>query len=725
MKINRIHATASIIGAGALSFCAPMASLASEVVEVAPSSQPTAEIVATTVSVASDNLQTATTIVETLTEVPQTVADALSDAQAAIQQAQTALQNAQNASTAVEVAETELAQAQQNLIDSQAVLANEVAQTVVAQDAVADAQAIVDSNTSQGLKVEVFNVLGQNNAPTLPNNAQPVLTTVDTNGINEQWGGGAVAGSNLYEDVIVKYSGQWTPTTTGTQYVTTPADDGVRLYLNGVLVINDWFDKGGGGSTADVATVAGQSIDFTLWYYENGGGAHVGLLRYTGAGWEVIPGSEFSTTQASPEQLTTLNNATQTLSVQISEQQAAQAVVDDKTEVVAISVENLATAQTTQSVLLQVAHSTSDTALSATTYLLVVAQDAVQEQQLPTPEPEPTIDPTPTPQPTPQPEPTPAPQPEPITPEPSPVAPVSPPDVSPSPQPEPTPVVPPVTEPDPTTIPEPETQQPAPQPTPIPQPDNSGGQSSTGQLPESDSAPLPENQGEETPEPTGEPNEAPTPEPSGQSDASQDDAQSESSGQTELTPPLEPEPETAPAPTEEIPTDSLNITPVESIVENFLEEALLDNNLTDSEKDELIGAIAEVATLENPVDASMITDLGIDLAELPPDTPVEVREGVVITAEVANALEVFTNPAELFEDPSVLLTAMANIGADMTDEERHESEQVVVASVIATGAAVQAAMGAVGLAGAGGGSAPSGGSGGGGASSSGRTGRRG
>jgi len=75
----------------------------------------------------------------------------------------------------------------------------------------AAAQAVVDSNTQQGLKVEVFNVLGQNNAPVVPEGATPIYTTTDTDGINEQWGGGAVAGSNRAEDVVVKYTGNWTP----------------------------------------------------------------------------------------------------------------------------------------------------------------------------------------------------------------------------------------------------------------------------------------------------------------------------------------------------------------------------------------------------------------------------------------------------------------------------------------------------------------------------------
>jgi hypothetical protein len=89
--------------------------------------------------------------------------------------------------------------------------------------------------------------------------------------------------------------------------------------------------------------------------------------------------------------------------------------------------------------------------------------------------------------------------------------------------------------------------------------------------------------------------------------------------------------------------------------------------------------------------------------DLPPETPVEVRtdeEGnaVIITAEVAAALVLLDNPAELlgelFSDPGQVLTALSNIGADMTEAEREESEKVIVASVIVGQIAVQAAASA-------------------------------
>ena len=143
-----------------------------------------------------------------------------------------------------------------------------------------------------GLTAQVFNVRGQNNAPVLPEGAVPIYVTQVDN-IDFQWGGGQVLNSGQTEDVIIRFTGDFTPVTTGTTYLTAPADDGVKLYLDGVQYIFDWYDKGGGGSTADVETIEGVSMAFEMWYYENGGGAAVSLLWFTENGWQVIPASAF------------------------------------------------------------------------------------------------------------------------------------------------------------------------------------------------------------------------------------------------------------------------------------------------------------------------------------------------------------------------------------------------------------------------------------------------
>ena len=122
--------------------------------------------------------------------------------------------------------------------------------------------------------------------------------------------------------------------------------------------------------------------------------------------------------------------------------------------------------------------------------------------------------------------------------------------------------------------------------------------------------------------------------------------------------------------------------------ENFTEEELTAEDLIEAADGEAITAEA-------------MAEAGLTYADLPPETPVEVRvdangNQVVITAEVAAALAVLSNPAELlnaiFTDPAQALLALGSIGADMSPEEREESEKTILAAVIVGGIATQSAL---------------------------------
>jgi hypothetical protein len=262
---------------------------------------------------------------------------------------------------------------------------------------------------------------------------------------------------------------------------------------------------------------------------------------------------------------------------------------------------------------------------------------------------QPEIMPTPPlivePQPTPAPVPQPAPQPEP------------------QPQPEPVPILAPVVIPDPVVIADPPPVVPEPAPEPV-----------------LEEAPVPE------PAPVVEPAPEPVPEivPEPQPEVA-----------PEEPPVVEPEPVAQP-PQEPEPKPVVDIAPEPPVV--------AAPNATDAEKEIVAQAIIEQAHGE-PVTAQAIADAGLTYADLPPETPVEIREDengneVVITAEVAAALVVLESPAALIEaiftDPAQALLAIASIGADMSDEERVESEKIIIASVIAG----QAAVNAAGMAGA-------------------------
>jgi hypothetical protein len=100
-------------------------------------------------------------------------------------------------------------------------------------------------------------------------------------------------------------------------------------------------------------------------------------------------------------------------------------------------------------------------------------------------------------------------------------------------------------------------------------------------------------------------------------------------------------------------------------------------------------ALEELLTEYGPMDAISFEDFeasGLDYENLPPSQPVMLDNGVIITAEVADAIEMFENPSELLltvlTDPGKALKAFANVGVDMTPEQRKESQIVVVASII-------------------------------------------
>jgi choice-of-anchor A domain-containing protein/prepilin-type N-terminal cleavage/methylation domain-containing protein len=76
------------------------------------------------------------------------------------------------------------------------------------------------------------------------------------------------------------FSVRWTRavdfTVTGTYRFTAGSDDGVRVYVDGVRVINFWSDRAYGTSTADVRIAAGRRT-ITYEFYENGGLARATL----------------------------------------------------------------------------------------------------------------------------------------------------------------------------------------------------------------------------------------------------------------------------------------------------------------------------------------------------------------------------------------------------------------------------------------------------------------
>ena len=264
--------------------------------------------------------------------------------------------------------------------------------------------------------------------------------------------------------------------------------------------------------------------------------------------------------------------------------------------------------------------------------------------------------------------------------------------VPPTPELEPTPVEP-IPEPVEPTIPDSNTVTPTPSPTPY-------------YLPiviDINPEPLPTTEGQE-PEPTieepstdGEPvpvDESVTEEI--QEQPTQEEVQENQSEEPSDTP----VDEITDQPTTEIDESQEPITAEQ--VDNLVDELTADGTLSEADREVIAEALVETSEGE-PITAETIEEAGLTYEDLPPSTPVEVRQdsngnAVVITAEVAAALVVLDSPVELlntiFSDPAQALLALSSIGADMSDEERAESEQTIVAAVIVSGIAVQSAASA-------------------------------
>ena len=132
---------------------------------------------------------------------------------------------------------------------------------------------------------------------------------------------------------------------------------------------------------------------------------------------------------------------------------------------------------------------------------------------------------------------------------------------------------------------------------------------------------------------------------------------------------------------------------IEVIEDLPIEEVVIDEEPITIEE-AVADIIAEAEANGEAITTEDMEEAGITLADLPADTPVQLDNGVVIEAGTVVALQLLENPAELisaiFDNPAEVLTALSNIGADMSEEERTESENTIIASVIATQAAVNA-----------------------------------
>jgi hypothetical protein len=70
-----------------------------------------------------------------------------------------------------------------------------------------------------------------------------------------------------------RWTGQVKPAKSETYTFYTTSDDGVRLWVNGSLIVDNWTDHAPTENRGTITLTAGQLYDIRMEYYENGGGA--------------------------------------------------------------------------------------------------------------------------------------------------------------------------------------------------------------------------------------------------------------------------------------------------------------------------------------------------------------------------------------------------------------------------------------------------------------------
>ena len=109
--------------------------------------------------------------------------------------------------------------------------------------------------------------------------------------VNFDWGTNAPDPAVTPDNFTVRWTGQILAPVTGSYTFSTVSDDGVRLWIGGNQVINDWTDHAATTDTsAAVALTAGQKYDVKMEYFEHGGYASAKLLwSYGSVSQQAIP----------------------------------------------------------------------------------------------------------------------------------------------------------------------------------------------------------------------------------------------------------------------------------------------------------------------------------------------------------------------------------------------------------------------------------------------------
>jgi mono/diheme cytochrome c family protein len=100
----------------------------------------------------------------------------------------------------------------------------------------------------------------------------PVLIRTDAT-LDFNWGEGSPDPEMAIDTFSVRWTGEVEPRFSETYTFFTTSDDGVRLWINGQLIIDNWTNHGPTEDRGTVQLSAGQKHSVRMEFFENGGGA--------------------------------------------------------------------------------------------------------------------------------------------------------------------------------------------------------------------------------------------------------------------------------------------------------------------------------------------------------------------------------------------------------------------------------------------------------------------
>ncbi|MEH2125138.1 PA14 domain-containing protein [Nostoc sp.] len=158
---------------------------------------------------------------------------------------------------------------------------------------------VSNASNGNGLKAEYYDNIDFTNLK---------QTRIDPT-VNFNWGAGSPNASIDADTFSARWTGQVEAKYSETYKFYTTADDGVRLWVNGQQIINQFIDQPATESSGSIALVAGQKYDIKLEYYENKNNA-VSQLRWssTSQAKEIIPQSQLYSNVSTPSNVSNASN---------------------------------------------------------------------------------------------------------------------------------------------------------------------------------------------------------------------------------------------------------------------------------------------------------------------------------------------------------------------------------------------------------------------------------